>query len=188
MKLNAVVFHNFQSRFGHFTHFQKPLQGQFGFDYFICTLRKTNFIDVVFCFFEVSSFFQINQYFFPNGKTILTNVKFSLFAHGSIVIKNIDGFEFVFHSQFIVMNVVGRSDFQSSRSKFPVNIFILNNRNCTVYQWDNYFFPMKGNKSFVFGMYTNGGIAKNGFGTGGCNRNKIVFALNLIFQIVEFRL
>ena len=58
-----------------------------------------------------------------------------------------------------------RGNFQGTRSKFLINIFIKYDRNFSVDQWNNDIFPFQVGISFIRWIYTNSRISHDCFGT-----------------------
>ena len=93
----------------------------------------------------------------------------SVFVKNCVIIHRIDDWQIMPLSDFVIINIVSRSNFQSSSSEFDINIIILDNWNYTIYNWNNYVFTFQMLVSFVIRIYTNCNIAKNSFRTSRCN-------------------
>ena len=55
-----------------------------------------------------------------------------MLIEGAIVVQDIDELKFVTYSNFIIIGVVGRSDFDGTRSKLNVDDLIADNRHSAV--------------------------------------------------------
>ena len=117
------------------------------------------FIVVVLDFYQIPCFFQFRNDFFPHFKAVVSDKKLSGFAHRSIIVKNIDSLQLMFISDFVVVNVVSRRNFQCSGSEFHIYIFILNNRDFPVYQRYNTSLPGQMSETRIVGIYAYGRVS-----------------------------
>ncbi len=120
-------------------HFEEPLHRQFRFDHYIGTFRVTYFICVSFCFSSnpaASRSFSICLHGRRNGpyryiiRQLRSKVPLSLKISmlGKIIL----------FTQHIVIYIVGRSYFQTTCTELNVYIIVLNDRDNTVYQRNDY--------------------------------------------------
>ena len=89
------------------------------------------------------------------------------------------------HPDLIVIYVVGRSDLQTTCTKFHINILIKNEWDLPVDHGDDNLLSLEMLVTFVCGVCTNSSITKNCFGTGRCNHNKVVRTNDLVGDKVQ---
>ncbi len=70
--------------------------------------------------------FKFFNYLFTDYKTVFADIHLGFFAQCSVIVKDIDHFEFMFYADVVVVYVVCRSNLKAAGSEFPVNIFIGN--------------------------------------------------------------
>mmetsp|Transcript_30513 Transcript_30513/g.47775 ORF Transcript_30513/g.47775 Transcript_30513/m.47775 type:complete len:365 (+) Transcript_30513:4039-5133(+) len=149
-----------------------------------------------------SRLFHITPQFLTGIKPIQTDVAFStLFIHGSILIHDIHNFQIVLFTQFVIVGVMSWGNFQGTRSKFHVDVFISNNgdRAClaitNIGHWDQDSLSNQMTVTFIFWIHTNRSITKDSFRTSRCHRQKLFGVLTLllfifhhILEIIQFPL
>ena len=155
VEFNISIHDIFQRRRSQFFHINEPLQRQFWLNYRIRALRKSNFIDVIFCFNQITFVVQFLFNCFTNIKTIHARIMHSMRIQRTIIVENIYRFERMFFSKIVIVGIVCWCNFQTSSSKFHVNVFVLNYRNFAVCNWHNHLFSMQMLKPFVVWMDTN---------------------------------
>ena len=90
-------------------------------------------------------------------------------------------------AEVVIVDVVGRRHFQNTGSKFDVDVVVGDDGYPTIHQRhfgflsDEMFVPL------VFRMHTQGGIAHDGFRTGGGDGQKALSVFEFVFYIVQFR-
>ena len=89
-------------------------------------------------------------------------------------------------TNFVVIDIMSRSDFQRSSSEFHVYIFIFNNWNDSIYNRNDYVFTFQMRIFFIVRIYTNRYVPENSFWTSRCYRNKLFRTLNFIFKVPKF--
>ena len=147
-------------------HFQEPLHGQFRFDGYVGTFRETYFIGIGFHFFQQAGSIQVFFNLFAYIETVHSDIHSGSFADGSVVVEDINALQIVFFAQHVVVYVVSRSNFQTAGTEFDVYIAVLNNRNNTSYQRNDYFLAFQPLVLRVGRIDTHGGITHDGFRTG----------------------
>ena len=103
-------------------HLEEPLHRQFRFDHNVGTFRISYLISIGFYFFEQSGSFEVFLYLFTNIETVHTDIHTGSFAQCTVVIENIDTRQVVFFTQHIVVYIMGRGYFQTTRTEFDVYI------------------------------------------------------------------
>ena len=89
----------------------------------------------------------------------------------------------MFQANFIVINIVSRRNFQSSCTKFYINIFIFDDRNYTPHHRNNYFLTSQMLITLIIRIYTNGYVSKNSFRTSSCNSKIFLRIFNFIYKV-----
>ena len=92
----------------------------------------------------------------------------------------------MFLPDFVVIDIMRRSDFQRSSSEFHVYIFIFNNWNDSIYNRNDYVFTFQMRIFFIVRIYTNRYVTENSFWTSRCHRNKLFRTFNFIFKVPKF--
>ena len=86
--------------------------------------------------------------------------------NGSINGQNIDLFKVVTIANFSIVEIMGWSDFDTTTTKFRIDIVITDDRNFTAHQWQSDGFADQLFIAFIFRMYRNSRITEHGFRTG----------------------
>ena len=88
-------------------------------------------------------------------------------------------------THFKVIRVVSRRNFDGTRTEFNIYIVIGNNFHFSVYERNENLLADILLHSFIFGIYGNGRIAHNRFGTSSSNHNVVVFTDNGILDVPQ---
>ena len=169
-------------------HLKEPLHREFRLNHHVGTFRISYLIGIGFRLFEQSGSFKVFLYLFTDIETIHTDIHTGSFAQCTIVIEDIDTRQVVFFTQHIVVYIMGRGYFQTTRTEFDVYIIILNHRNDTVYQRNDYFLSFQPRVLRVVRIDTHSRITHNCFRTGGCNNRVATFRITFYFvaEIIQF--
>ena len=90
-------------------------------------------------------------------------------------------------TDFKVVKVMSRRNFNRTRTLFRIGMIIGNNRNNTINNRNNAIFSDKMCQFFVVFGNGNGGIAEHGFRTGGGNMDKLIRVIfKRIFVVIHF--
>ncbi len=127
-QVDFLIEDSIKGRLCQFLHFQKPLVTELWFYYRSGTFTGPNLIQVIFGFNQDPFFFQFFYDRFSGLKPIHALVLHSVGIKAGIIMKNINNFQVMFISQNLVILIMSRGHFQTSRSKFHVNILIFNDR------------------------------------------------------------
>ena len=124
MEGNCTIHNVIQRRLCKPFHLQEPLQRQSRFNDRICPFRSTNAVGVIFRLDEVFRNLQHLRYLLPRIKSIHTIQSPTGFVKGSVRIENIDAFQIVLLAQVVIIDVMSRSHFKTTGSKFPIDIIV----------------------------------------------------------------
>ena len=188
IEFQLIVHYRRQCHIGKMLHFEEPLHRQFRFDHYIGTFRVTYFICVGFCLFEQSGSIEIFLYLLADVETVHTDIQSGSFAQCSVIVEDVDAGQIILFTQHIVIYVVGRSYFQTTGTELNVHIIVLDDRDNTVYQRNDYFLSFQPCVLGVVGVDTHCRIAHDCFGTGRCYYCIAAFRItfHLIAEIEQF--
>ena len=110
-------------------HLQEPLRGERWLNGDTGALRAADLVVVIFNALHQASRFQIFGNLAADIEAVLANVHAGSLGDGCVVVEDVDGFEIVFFSKHVVVDIMGGGDFQASCSKFNVNIFVFDDGN-----------------------------------------------------------
>ena len=188
VEFQIVVHYRRQCHICKMLHLEEPLHRQFRFDHNVGTFRISYLICIGFYFFQQSGSFEVLLDLLTNIETVHTDIHTGSFAQCTVVIENIDTRQVVFFTQHIVVYIMGRGYFQTTRTEFDVYIIILNHRNDTVYQRNDHFLSFQPFVLRVVRIDTHSRITHNCFRTGCCNNRVATFRITfyLIAEIIQF--
>mmetsp|Transcript_1568 Transcript_1568/g.3225 ORF Transcript_1568/g.3225 Transcript_1568/m.3225 type:complete len:272 (-) Transcript_1568:844-1659(-) len=141
---------------------------------------------------DQSRLFHITPQFLTSLKPIQTDVRFStLFIHGSILIHHIHNLQIVLFTKFIIVGIMSWGNFQGTRSKFHIDIFVSNNGNRTcltitnVRHGDQNPLSNQMTITFIFRIHTHGSITKDSFRTSCCHCQKLFGSFSFLLFIFD---
>ena len=188
VEFQIVVHYRRQCHICEMLHLEEPLHRQFRFDHNVGTFRISYLISIGFYFFEQSGSFEVLLDLLTNIETVHADIHTGSFAQCTVVIENIDTRQVVFFTQHIVVYIMGRGYFQTTRTEFDVYIIILNHRNDTVYQRNDHFLSFQPFVLRVVRIDTHSRITHNCFRTGCCNNRVATFRITFYFiaEVIQF--
>ncbi|KAJ0339286.1 hypothetical protein COL154_014228, partial [Colletotrichum chrysophilum] len=169
-----------------------PLIGEHRFNDHATTIAIRYGQIVIFDFFQQSSRFEVSHNGFTRSKALQpmigfrdTGFDFSIstavgieylrqIAYIGIEGEDIDHRQTTTLTDFIVVKVMGRGHFDRTGAFFHISMFIANNRNTAINQWQQNIFTNQILVTWIFRIHRHTGITQHGFGTGGGNDNVIV--------------
>ena len=86
---------------------------------------------------------------------------------GGVLVEDVDQWHRMALADFIVVEVMGRSDLDATGAEFGIAVIIAHNRDASADQWQLDIFADQRLVALVFRVYCHGGIAQHGFRTGG---------------------
>ena len=188
IELNSVAHHNFQCRLCQIGHLYEPLKRQLRLYDCICPFRTTYIIYIVLCLDHKTCLLQVFGNFLPALKSVHAAIIAPIVVQSTVIVKYVYCIQLIFQTKGVVVDVVCRSDFQCSRSKLSIDVFVKYDRHTSSYQRHYKSFTFEVGISLIFGMNTHGSISENCFRTCGCHGNEIFRTLNHIFKVIELRL
>src|SRR5690606_33230295 len=87
--------------------------------------------------------------------------------HGGVLVEDVDQREVVTFAHFIVVEVVGRGDLHAAGAEFAVNVFVGDDGDQAVDQWQQHMAADQVAVALVFRVHGDGGVAEHGFRAGG---------------------
>ena len=149
----------------------------------------TYFIDIVFHFFHKSGFLEVFHDLLADIEAVHADIHAAGFRDCAVVIEDVNGGEIVFVSKHIVVDIMRRSNLETSCSKVHLHIIIHDDRHCASHHRHNYLLSFEPCVAFVVGVHTHSGISKNRLGTrGGYNDIFVRLSLYEIAQVEEMTL
>ena len=106
-------------------------------------------------------------------------------VHGSVIVHNLDLLEVVSLTYKEVVGVVCGSYLNAARTEADLNVIVGNNGNFSAYYGENESLADEVLHILILGVNGNGGIAEHGLGTGGCNFDIAVLALDRVLDVPE---
>ena len=97
----------------------------------------TDFISISLRFFQQARSFQIFFYLNTDIESVHTDIHSGSIAYRTVIVKNIDTRQIILFAQHIVVDIMCRSDFQTTRTEFDIDIIIFDDGNYPVYQRNN---------------------------------------------------
>ena len=152
------------------------------------TFTGSYFIEMLLCFYQSAQLFKFSFYFCTNLKTIFSLVVQSKTIKCCILIKNIYNLKFMLISQHFIILIMGWCYFQTPSTKFYINISIFYDRNHSVANRHNGFFPFQMSKTLIIWVYTNGSITKYSFWTCCGNGKGLIAVLYVVGNIKQVTL
>ncbi len=188
-KCNLSLAHRFRCHCGQAIHVHKPLRRHQRFHDLPTPLRPGNI-------HQVRLFLQHQAclcHIFPDGfagfETLHTGVFAGIFVQCRIFVHNVDQSQVVALTNFIVMRVMPRGYLERASAKVLGHILVCHHRDFPAQDWDNHFFTHKPRIAFILRVHCHGCITRNGFRTGGCNRDVIPATIRQnVFEVVELAL
>ena len=163
IEFHLTAFNSLQTGSSKFFHTNIPLHGKAWLNDSIRPFGTANAGGIIFCFYQVATFLQELFDFLSGHKPILSDQDLGFFIERAVRVQNVNHLQAVTFANFIVIWVVSRGDFQGTFSKLHINIRILDDWYCLVYQRNKCFFTNQVFKSWIFWMYSNSRICHNGF-------------------------
>ena len=184
-------------------HRQEPLCAELRFDWHVGTFREAHFVVVVFHFLHESSLLEVFLYLLAHVHTVHAHIHSCGLAYCAVIVEYVDGLEVVFQSEGMVVDIVGRSHFQTARTKLYVNVTVFNYRYFSSHQRHYHVLSFEPCVFLIVWIYTHCRVTHDCF-RARCGNHSVVaflvfvhhvaFALSLhvafnhsVFQIVEFR-
>ena len=129
----------------------------------------------------------------PATEEVLADVELRVCIKRSIIVENIDHFEPMFLSKLIVVHIMRRRDLQRTCTEVHTYIFIHDNGNAAIYQWDINMLSMQMPVPLILRMDTNSSISHDRFRSYGSDRHEwpvfttvlLITRVNKIFQVVK---
>ena len=125
---------------------------------------------------------------FAHIEAVHTNVHTSSLAECAVVVEDIDALEIVFFAKHIVVDIVGRSDFEATCTELYIYIFVLDDRHFATYERHDDAFAFEVSVFRVVRVDTHSCVAHDGFGTSSSHDSVCIFAYDFIAEVVEFAL
>ena len=170
VELDIVVHYRRQCKVCKVLHIQIPLHAKARFYSCICVaFAVSNLVVIILHLFKKTSCGQIFSNLLAHCHTILTNIHSSCFRDSAVCIENVDGFEVVLLTQGIVIDIVGRSHFQTARTEFNINISVFNNRDNSIYEWHANLLTFEPTVLGVFRVDAHSRVTHDCFRTSGCD-------------------
>ena len=92
----------------------------------------------------------------------------------------------MFFPKHIVIDIVGRCDFQAASTELNVNVFVFNDRDDSIHERDDDVFTFKMLVFRVVRVDTHSGIAHDSLRARGSDDGVAVFTFNFIFKVEKF--
>ncbi len=167
-------------------HAQKPLVAQARLcDGIGVALRISDLVFVIFNLLDQTRFGEILGYLFAHGKAVHAYVHAGSLADGGVVVEYVDRVKVVFLAEHVVVDIMGRGDFQAACAELHVDIIVLDHGYLTANQRHDHTLALEMGVFGIVGIDTHGCVAHNGFRTGGGYNGIPVLADYIIAQIVE---
>ena len=183
MELDCSVLYNLKSLLGDITHLHKPLSAELGLYHRVGTFRMTNLVHIVFYLFNKASLLKVLHNGLAASEAVHTGILATIVVEGAVVVKDVDTVKAVFHTQIVVVDVVGRRNLKGASTEFAVNILVHNDGHHAADAGHNHFLAFQPLVALVFGMHAHCRIAHIGLRTRGSDNNILVFTINEILEI-----
>ena len=173
------AFHRLQCDFGKVSHLEEPLCGEPRLDYGIGPLGISDRRDILLDLLETSRLLKHLLDLLSGHETILANENLCFFVQFAVIVNDICHREIVAESDFIVVNVVSRSNLEAAGTETDFNIGILNDRYLLVYQRDEDLLAFKPMIAFVVRIDADCGICHDCLRSGRRNDDIFVCAVSV---------
>ena len=142
-------------------------------------------MDVRLFFDQIALFLKFRHYGLPRLKAVHPLIMQTILIEGAIRVEDIDQFKVVLPPDFIIVLVMGRGDFQATRSEIHSHIFVPDHRYHPVTDGYPDIFSVQMTKTFIMGVNTYSRIPQQGFRPGRGNHHRGVRPLHGIGDMVE---
>ncbi|MNU84322.1 hypothetical protein D3C71_740410 [compost metagenome] len=103
-------------------------------------------------------------------------IHFRAFTDITVKGQNVDHWQGVTTAHFVVVEIVRRGDFHAAGAFFHVSVFVAQNWNAAIHQWQNHELADQIFITWIFWVYGHAGIAQQGFRTSGGN-HQVIFTV-----------
>ena len=148
-EFNISAFHRLQCDFGKVSHLEEPLCGELRLDYGIGPLGISDRRDILLDLLETSCLLKHLLDLLSGHETVLSDENLRLFVQFAVIVNDICHRKIVAESDFIVIDVMSRSNLEAAGTESDFNIGILNDRNLLVDQRDENLLAFKPMIAFV---------------------------------------
>ena len=186
MKLNGVVHHCIQRRFGQLLHGHEPLKRQPWLNDRIGALTASHLVGVVLHLHQVAEGIQLFGERLAAFEAVHALVVTCFFGHGAVGLDGVDGRQTVLLAQLVVVHVMGWGHLEAPCAKLHVDVIVRDDGDFSVHDWHQDLLAHQVLVTLIVRMHTNGGVSHDGLWTCGGDCDPTVrFANNGITHIVQ---
>ncbi len=196
-KLDLSVFDDFDRGFGERFHLDEPLLGNDRLNAAVATIAFADVMFIGLFFHEKAESVEVFFDFLSCRHTVKSRICFTRkLVHRPVVVHNANDFEVVAHSDFKVVRIVCRRDFNRAATEVGLDVFVRNDWDLSVRQRQIQGFSDKIHVSFVARVNGDSRIAEHRFGTRRRDRyiaasvRKRIFDVPqkaVLFRVFDFR-
>ncbi len=164
-EFDVALFHGGDGRLHQLLHLHEPLHGELRLDNGVGALGVAHLVVVVLHFLHEVGPGEVFHNLFAHVEAVHTGVEAGGFRDGAVVVEDVDAGEVVFLAEHIVVNIVGRGDFQATGAEVHLHIFVHDDGYGAADHRHDDAFTFQPGVALVVGVYAHGRVAQNCFGT-----------------------
>jgi len=125
-------------------------------------------VAVILNFNQIAKLSELFNYFFPADETIQTfEFLTGCFSHMAAAVDDNNLLQAMLFAQFKVNRIMSRCNFNRSSSEISFDLFVSDDRDKAVLEWQQNFPSMKLFVTLIIGVDSDGRITQHGLGSGG---------------------
>ena len=183
MEVYGVVLHHFEGFLGEAFHLEEPLCAELGFDDGVGALAVAHLVGVVLGLLDKAGLLEVFHDGLAAGEAVHAGIFAAMFIEGAVVIEDVDALEAVLHAEVVIVDVVGRGDFQGTGAEFAVDIFVHDDGHHAAYTGDDDTLAFEPLVALVLRMHADGRVAHDGLGAGGGYNDILILAFDIVAQV-----
>ena len=119
-------------------------------------------------------------------ETLHALVGTSSVVEGAVVVQDVDKLEVVALADFVIVQIVGRRDLDSTGTELHIDGDLVgNDRNATIHEGMDSILAVQMSVALIVGVDSNGSVAQHGFDTCGGNDQALVRVFDLVGELVQ---
>ncbi|OPZ96337.1 MAG: hypothetical protein BWY71_01965 [Planctomycetes bacterium ADurb.Bin412] len=166
MKGNPAAFDRFDRRLSQRLDFDIPLIGKVRLNRYMRTIAMAHLVDMLHHLLDQAQTFQIRHHRLAGLVAVQSLVLAAVFVDAGVRVQDVDLFQMMPQSDFIVVGVMGRRNLQEAGALPPLNIIIGDNRDDPVRQGQFHHLAHHRRRPLILRIHRHRRIPQHGFRPG----------------------